>query len=538
MKVAVLGGYGVFGSRLCRLLVRDDHNVVVVGRSGESAQKLASDIGAIALTLDRAGDLDPLWDLKLDVVVDAAGPFHAYGDDPYRLAKAAIAHGVNYLDLADDAAFCAGIADLDAAAKDADVFALSGMSSVPALSSAAVAALTADADEIDTIESAILPGNKAPRGQAVVDSILYQAGTDIDVTVDGQITQVQSWSQSRLFDLPGKIKRRGYAIRVPDQSLFPKHFNARTVTFHAGLEVWIMNHGLAAFAWLRHRTGLGIPAWLGKTVRWAAQMLAWAGTNTGGMTVRVVMRKGEDWLARDWRLLARNGEGPFIPTIAVRTILRNPSLTVSGARPGLGVFALADAEAAMADLAVETDTSSQTLTPLFAKVVGADFAKLAPAVQRSHQNYGPRRLSGVAKISRGPGLWPATLAKIFGFPKAAMDVPVTVTKTPTPAGETWTRQFGDQVFWSHLAQGAEGMTETFWPFKFNLGLYAENGKLHFPVTGGTCLGIPMPRILLPQSDATEAEVDGAFTFDVALSAPLTGQLIVRYQGVLAANPVH
>jgi saccharopine dehydrogenase-like NADP-dependent oxidoreductase len=62
------------------------------------------------LQLDRAGDLAPLWARSPDAVVDAAGPFHAYGADPYRLAKSAIAQGVSYLDLADDAEFCAGIA--------------------------------------------------------------------------------------------------------------------------------------------------------------------------------------------------------------------------------------------------------------------------------------------------------------------------------------------------------------------------------------------------------------------------------------------
>lgn len=533
MKVAIIGGYGVFGSRLCRLLTRDGHDVVVVGRNADSAKALAEDIGAMSLALDRSADLAPLWALDIDAVVDAAGPFHAYGDDPYRLAKDAIAHRVHYLDLADDADFCAGIVALDQDAKDAGVFVLSGMSSVPALSSAAVAHLAKDVDAIDTIETAILPGNKAPRGQAVIDSILHQAGTDIDVTIDGTVTQVQSWSLSRMFDLPGNLKRRGYAIRVPDQPLFPAFFNARTVKFHAGLEVGLMNHGLAAFAWVRHKIGFGIPGWLTKATRRAAQLLAWMGTNTGGMTVRVVVRVGDQWQARTWRLLAREGEGPYIPAISVRAILRNPDLSQAGARPGLAVFDLADAEAAMTDLAVETDTQSVDLTPLFPKVLGPAFAQLDPAVRRSHQIYGVRRLSGTAQITRGAGIWPSVLAKLFGFPKAANDVPVTVTKSATPKGERWTRAFGDQVFHSHLSQGQNGMTETFGPFTFDLGLHVENGHLCFPVTAGRCFGVPMPRMFLPQSDAKEADVDGAFTFDVALKAPLTGQLIVRYQGRLS-----
>ena len=68
--------------------------------------------------MDRRNDLHLLSGYQ--VVIDAAGPFHAYGDDPYRLPRAAIAAGLHYLDLADNAQFCAGIAALDAEAKAAE----------------------------------------------------------------------------------------------------------------------------------------------------------------------------------------------------------------------------------------------------------------------------------------------------------------------------------------------------------------------------------------------------------------------------------
>ena len=70
--------------------------------------------------------------------VDAAGPFHAYDADCYRLARFCIANKIHYLDLSDDAAFVAGIATLDAQAKAAERIVLSGVSSVSAISSCAV----------------------------------------------------------------------------------------------------------------------------------------------------------------------------------------------------------------------------------------------------------------------------------------------------------------------------------------------------------------------------------------------------------------
>ena len=48
-----------------------------------------------------------------DVVVDASGPFQAYGD-PYRVVRACIARRASYLDLADGSEFVAGIGTFDA----------------------------------------------------------------------------------------------------------------------------------------------------------------------------------------------------------------------------------------------------------------------------------------------------------------------------------------------------------------------------------------------------------------------------------------
>src|SRR5262249_61234186 len=110
------------------------------------------------------------------VVVDAAGPFQAYGSDPYRLARFCIENGISYLDLSDDAAFTAGIAQLDAAAVAAGCFVLSGVSSVPAISAAAVRALSEGLSELSVIGTALVPGSRAPRGRSVVGSVLSQAG--------------------------------------------------------------------------------------------------------------------------------------------------------------------------------------------------------------------------------------------------------------------------------------------------------------------------------------------------------------------------
>ncbi len=533
MKVVVLGGYGVFGARLVRLLVRDAHDVVVAGRNAQKAVDLADALGAQAVAIDRAGDLSALWALAPDAVVDAAGPFHAYGDDLYALPRACIARGIHYLDLADDPGFCAGIAALDAAARAAGVFALSGVSSVPALSSAAVAALAEDAAEIDMISSAILPGNRAPRGKAVVRSILHQCGQDFDLRIDGVTAPVRSWSRPYRFDLGQGIIRAGWMIEVPDQRLFGAAFDARTVLFRAGMELRLMNGSLAVLSWLRGRFGFAISDWFVRLVLLLARGLTPFGTDKGGMSVEVIARFPDGWQRRCWRMVVNAGEGPFIPAVAARTILRDPGLVARGAGPAVGVVPLKAAEDAMADLAVTTRRDSAPVIPLFQRQLRADFDLLPPAVQAAHQVYGPRRWVGRASVTRGGSALSRLIGLLFRFPQATDDIAVKVTMTPVDGGEIWERQFGDQVFRSELRKIGPHMTERFGLFTFTLRLHVRDEQLHFPVRSGRLGPIPLPKWLLPQSVAQEFEADGRFHFDVALKAPLTGALVVHYKGSLA-----
>ncbi|MHA3915288.1 saccharopine dehydrogenase NADP-binding domain-containing protein [Halovulum sp. GXIMD14793] len=171
MKVIILGGYGAFGALLSELLIKDGHQLWIAGRNQAAANALATRLGCRALEVDRKGDLSPLFASEPDVIVDAAGPFQSY-DDPYLLPKRCIAEGCSYLDLSDSTEFTQGITTLDTEARAAGVCILSGASSVPGLSSAVVASLTRGMSEIALIESAILPGNRAPRGRSVIASIV------------------------------------------------------------------------------------------------------------------------------------------------------------------------------------------------------------------------------------------------------------------------------------------------------------------------------------------------------------------------------
>ncbi|MDP5085748.1 MAG: DUF4166 domain-containing protein [Yoonia sp.] len=175
------------------------------------------------------------------------------------------------------------------------------------------------------------------------------------------------------------------------------------------------------------------------------------------------------------------------------------------------------------------------IPPLFEGVLGAALAELPPAVRATHDVRAKRSWSGRAKVTRGHSLWARLIARLFGFPPACDDIAVLVTKTPQAGGELWERRFGDRQFRSFLKAQDGQMTERFGPLTFTLGLHVADDRLWYPVRRGRMGWVPLPKLILPESTAFEYEADGRFHFDVALSAPLTGALMVHYQGWLVPD---
>ncbi len=531
MNVVILGGYGVFGSRLALLLQRDGHQVWVAGRSIKKAERLVSRNGGKALQIDIRGDLRPLLTVRPDVVVDAAGPFPKYGDEPVPVAAYCLAHGINYLDLSDDGNFTSRVSRLNGTAKDKGCFALSGASSVPGLSSAVVQELALGLDKIESIDIAIVPGNRAPRSKSVVAGIMHRVGRNIQIWRGGQWRVTRCWSDPQRYHIGNQLRRRAWLIDVPDTSLFPAHFQARSVTFRAGLELGIINWSLSLLAVLR-RIGLspGHIIFVAIGYRMAAFLKPF-GSDKGGMVVAVTGLCRGQMVTRRWNLVAQAGDGPFVPLVLIRALLRNISQVGPGARPCLAELPLSKIEEAMNDMDIKTTRNESTTMPLFQSALDDRWHILPASVRRLHAIYDKESFSGRADVTRGRGILARLAAWCFRFPRAGADVPLTITKIRTGAGETWERNFDGRLFRSYLTPSKRHhYKERFWAFTYEQELPVEDGALQFPIRRGWFMGIPLPRILMPRSNSGEYEVNGVFRFDVELKAPLTGALIVRYRG--------
>jgi len=196
VKTVVLGGYGNFGARICRaLMARPDIDVIVAGRDLGRAATLAAELGprAQAARID-AGAADfseQLRSLGAQLVIHTAGPFQKQG---YAIPLAVAAAGAHYIDLADGRRFvCDFPAALDDAFRAQGKVAITGASTVPALSSSVVDALTAGWRRIDTIDVCIAPAQTAPRGVATMAAVLDYCGAPIQVWQDGAWTTRRAW---------------------------------------------------------------------------------------------------------------------------------------------------------------------------------------------------------------------------------------------------------------------------------------------------------------------------------------------------------
>ena len=188
--------------------------------------------------------LDQLAELSLqhadvpthaDSVVDAAGPFQNAAPT---VARAAIAAGLHYVDLADARDFVAAFPELDATARAANIAALTGASSTPALSNAVLDDLTADWREITSVEVAISPGARAPRGRSVVEAILSWTGRPVRVFEDGDWRSRSGWSGLVTREFGAAGRRRLSLCETPDLDLLPARFRpTRSALFLAGLEL-------------------------------------------------------------------------------------------------------------------------------------------------------------------------------------------------------------------------------------------------------------------------------------------------------------
>jgi hypothetical protein len=558
MKILIVGGYGTFGGRLANLLAdQAGLSLVIAGRSSSKAYAFRSKlVGAAAtkiLRFDRDGDIAAqLAAGRPDLVVDASGPFQAYGDDPYRVVKACIAEGCNYMDLADAPDFVKGIAQFDSIARERDVYLLSGVSSLPVLTAAVVRQLSRGMVRVAAIRAGITPSPHAGVGPNVIRAIAGYAGKPVALVRKGRPSHGNALTETMRYTIapPGQLPLhsiRFSLVDVPDLRLLSEHYpQLDSIWIGAGPVPELLHRMLNGLAWLVRWRLLPSLSPLVGMFHFVSNRMSW-GEHRGGMFVEVQGSGSEgQCVERSWHLLAEGDDGPLIPSMAVAAIVRRQ---LSGARPSAGARAavaeldLPDYEKMFRGRSIYTGeretVSGKGGTPLYRSILGSAWTQLPPALRAMHDWGDHHSAEGRAEVERGCG-WPARLiAMLFGFPQAGADVPVRVEFRRKAGGETWRRSFGGKSFSSHQSAGRGRnrglLCERFGPFAMGLALVLRKEKLFLVVRRWSLFGLPLPAFCAPGGTTYECVEDGRFRFHVEIRHPWLG-LLVAYRGWLLPVP--
>lgn len=340
-NVVILGGYGTFGRHISEDLVGlSDARVTIAGRNPGKGQSFATSLGVDyrqcdaknATSLKNA--IDGAW-----LVINASGPFNAKN---YSIPRTCIEVGCHYIDMADGRDYVADIVQLDADARDRSVLVCAGASTTPAITSSLVAELQPKLGELRSIRVALNAGNKNQAGVSTIATILSYVGRPVEVWRDGGWRTMRGWSLREFVEFPRPVGRRCVQLcDVPDLTLFPQQFNVDHVTFKAGVELTILNYGIAAMALMKRVIPPIDLACFARPLVTLSGMFKSFGTLHGGCAVWVTDSSGVE---RSIALVAHDN-GPRIPASAsillARKLLAGEIARV-GAIPCMGLLNLTD----------------------------------------------------------------------------------------------------------------------------------------------------------------------------------------------------
>ncbi|RON08918.1 saccharopine dehydrogenase [Pseudomonas brassicacearum] len=358
LRVMVIGGYGNFGSIVCRhLVVMPGVSLVVSGRDPHKLLRKVDELKAQSGTACESwcGDAmgtafkTALSAMGIQLVIHTGGPFQGQS---YAVAQGCIDAGVNYCDLSDCRTFVTSIGALDAQAKRAGVAILSGCSSVPTLSAAIIDEHRYRFNRIDSIEHGISSSAKMP-GLSTVEGVLAYAGKPIKQLKNGQVHEVLGWQDLTLRKLQQLGTRVLANVDVPDMDIFAHRYGAQTLSFKAGSGLKLS--GVANYL-LAQALRVGL---VRDHAPWAARLHRWGqrferfGDGKSAMYIDV---QGIDVdakpLSMTVQLTAINDKGPEIPScaaVALAAKIVQGYLPEPGARACVGEITVDEYMAAIND---------------------------------------------------------------------------------------------------------------------------------------------------------------------------------------------
>ena len=555
MEILILGGYGTFGGRLAYLLAQDERlTLLIAGRSIQKAKNFCEGLPPgsqkVPVFFDRNANVETqIREINPNIVVDAMGPFQAYGEDPYGVVKACIANGVDYMDLADGSDFVKGIGQFDEEAKAKNIYVLSGVSSFPVLTAAVVRKLSHDMTCVNTIVGGIAPSPYAGVGLNVIRAIASYAGKPLPLIRNRKPATGYALTETMRYTIcpPGYLPLNNTLfslVDVPDLKVLPELWRELdSVWLGAGPVPEILHRMLIGLAWLVRLRILPSLLPFASLFHFVTNTLRW-GEHRGGMFVSIEgTNLGGERIERSWHLLAEGNDGPLIPSMAIQALILHclrGKKPVAGARPATQELEVSDYDAIFKSHTIYTgergSIADGVSAPLYKRILGEAWDKLPAPLAALHKVVSKeQKVEGIARVEMGKHVFARLLAALYSFPRAGKQVPVKVSFHRTDSGELWERDFAGRKFSTFQSEGQgyadKLLIEKFGPVEFWMALVLKQEELHSVTRRWTVFGVPLPLVFAPNATVYEYADGGDFCFHVEVKHWLTG-LVVRYEGKL------
>lgn len=368
-RILIIGGYGNFGSYIAKRLAGNANiQLVIAGRSQEKAAEFCTTLGAYNVAEPSALDIfdsleQRLKDLMPDLVIHTSGPFQG---QPYTVAKACIAAGCHYVDLADGREFVTGIKEVTEKAKEAGVSIITGASSVPCLSASLLDHYLHHFGKLEDVEYAITTTQHNNRGVGTTAAILSYVGKPFTTVSMGKKRTIFGWQSLKRRHF-GELGWRYLAnCNIPDLDLFPERYpDLKTIRFYAGLEIPLIHIGLWGLSWFV-RAGLirSLKSWAGFLLK-VSFLFDRLGSDKSGFFMRLCGQSHEGKRREiTFNLVAKSGHGPNIPCIPAiilaEKLAAGQTLPI-GAQPCLGLITIDDYLTALEALDIHWESNESTI---------------------------------------------------------------------------------------------------------------------------------------------------------------------------------
>lgn len=343
-KVLILGGSGTFGRLVARLLCRESRRrlrkqggeerieLILSGRSAEKLDRARSE-----LEEKEKGDIwthaaplssfcETLSIVRPSVVVHAAGGYER--GRGFDVATECLKHNVHYLDLADDRDYIKQFKTKFGHCGEESPALITGASTTPGVTSVVVSHIveTWKTMGVDpkSVSIAISPGNRLPRGEETIRSVLSYCGRPFDCFEDGRWIQRYGWQDLTYASMLGLGRRAVSNINVSDHDLFPDAYDLETVAFKAGLELQFFQYGILLLSYIVRWVPFAPSAsYFAPLLMKTSLNFNRLGSDDGGMKISVKghTREGLETSA-SWSFFAGAGQGPYTPAVASAILAR------------------------------------------------------------------------------------------------------------------------------------------------------------------------------------------------------------------------